>query len=42
MERRILGLDPGLAILGFGEICYQTEKFLTKAPGSLEAQSLQS
>lgn len=24
MERRILGLDPGLAILGFGAICYQT------------------
>ena len=24
-ERRILGLDPGLAILGFGVICYQTE-----------------
>lgn len=24
MERRILGLDPGLAILGFGAICCQT------------------
>lgn len=24
-ERRILGLDPGLAILGFGAICCQTE-----------------
>lgn len=24
MEKRILGLDPGLAILGFGAICYQT------------------
>jgi len=31
MERRILGLDPGLAILGFGAICYQTEKFPTAA-----------
>lgn len=31
MERRILGLDPGLAILGFGAICYQREKFLTAA-----------
>ncbi len=27
MEKRILGLDPGLAILGFGTICYQTENF---------------
>ncbi len=26
MEKRILGLDPGLAILGFGTICYQEEK----------------
>lgn len=25
MERRILGLDPGLAILGFGAISYQSE-----------------
>ncbi|WP_009631889.1 crossover junction endodeoxyribonuclease RuvC [Synechocystis sp. PCC 7509] len=25
MEKRILGLDPGLAILGFGTICYQVE-----------------
>ncbi len=24
-ERRILGLDPGLAILGFGAICCQTQ-----------------
>jgi crossover junction endodeoxyribonuclease RuvC len=27
MEKRILGLDPGLAILGFGTICYQVEEF---------------
>jgi crossover junction endodeoxyribonuclease RuvC len=27
MEKRILGLDPGLAILGFGTICYQLEDF---------------
>lgn len=26
MERRILGLDPGLAILGFGAICTPDEK----------------
>jgi Holliday junction resolvasome RuvABC endonuclease subunit len=25
MERRILGLDPGLAILGFGAICTPDE-----------------
>ncbi len=29
MEKRILGLDPGLAILGFGTICYQFENFST-------------
>lgn len=29
MEKRILGLDPGLAILGFGTICYQVEEFST-------------
>ena len=29
MEKRILGLDPGLAILGFGTICYQAENFST-------------
>ena len=28
MEKRILGLDPGLAILGFGTICYQVENSL--------------
>ena len=27
MERRILGLDPGLAILGFGAICATSENF---------------
>ncbi len=27
MEKCILGLDPGLAILGFGTICYQAENF---------------
>lgn len=27
MEKRILGLDPGLAILGFGTICCQEESF---------------
>ena len=27
MERRILGLDPGLAILGFGAICVPSEDF---------------
>lgn len=27
MERRILGLDPGLAILGFGAICVTSENF---------------
>jgi len=27
MERRILGLDPGLAILGFGAICAPEENF---------------
>lgn len=34
MEQRILGLDPGLAILGFGAIGYQTENnryYATKA-----------
>ena len=25
MKKRILGLDPGLAILGFGTICYQSK-----------------
>ncbi len=34
MEKRILGLDPGLAILGFGAICYQTENSLTAATKS--------
>lgn len=29
MEKRILGLDPGLAILGFGTISYQVEEFST-------------
>ena len=29
MEKRILGLDPGLAILGFGTICYQVDDFLS-------------
>lgn len=28
MEKRILGLDPGLAILGFGTICYHAEDFV--------------
>jgi crossover junction endodeoxyribonuclease RuvC len=31
MEGRILGLDPGLAILGFGAICYQTENLRSYA-----------
>ena len=26
MKKCILGLDPGLAILGFGTICYQSPK----------------
>ncbi len=26
MKKRILGLDPGLAILGFGTICYQSKQ----------------
>ena len=26
MKKRILGLDPGLAILGFGTICYQAKQ----------------
>ncbi len=29
MEKRILGLDPGLAILGFGTICYQVKNLST-------------
>lgn len=35
MERRILGLDPGLAILGFGAICYQTTNNRSYATPSL-------
>ena len=31
MEKRILGLDPGLAILGFGAICYQTRSACHRA-----------
>lgn len=30
MEKRILGLDPGLAILGFGAICYQATPLTAK------------
>jgi len=35
--RRILGLDPGLAILGFGAICCQTENALTVVAKSKSA-----
>lgn len=38
MEKRILGLDPGLAILGFGAIC-TTEDFLTAATKSNSSKS---
>ncbi len=34
MEQRILGLDPGLAILGFGLICCQTENSIHYATSS--------
>lgn len=34
MEKRILGLDPGLAILGFGTISYQTESSLATTTSS--------
>jgi crossover junction endodeoxyribonuclease RuvC len=36
-ERRILGLDPGLAILGFGAICYQTGNAFAAATKSKSA-----
>lgn len=35
MEKRILGLDPGLAILGFGAICYQPSSDCYPAPSSV-------
>jgi crossover junction endodeoxyribonuclease RuvC len=35
--RRILGLDPGLAILGFGAICCQTENALSVMANSKSA-----
>lgn len=34
MEKRILGLDPGLAILGFGAICYQSSSACDTLPSS--------
>lgn len=34
MEKRILGLDPGLAILGFGAICYQSSSACHPTPSS--------
>ena len=35
MERRILGLDPGLAILGFGSICATSNS--STAPANVAA-----
>jgi crossover junction endodeoxyribonuclease RuvC len=34
MDKRILGLDPGLAILGFGAICYQSSSTCHTVPSS--------
>lgn len=39
MEKRILGLDPGLAILGFGAIiCQMTNSQALVVPGSINSQ----
>ncbi|MGK7875803.1 MAG: crossover junction endodeoxyribonuclease RuvC [Xenococcaceae cyanobacterium] len=40
MEKRILGLDPGIAILGFGTIICETAENVAIAAGSAQRQSV--